>query len=87
MGVLVQTIVALQWAMMIYFPAVVLYGLLRIVVQEEPLKTVNSPFFGIKNVGLKRGCLIWAFQLVLCGATLIEYVKWYRFGINPFIPF
>lgn len=75
----------LQWVSFIYLPAVILYGITRMIVQTDIIATICSPFFGIKKVSLKSGFIIWMIQAAIFGAILYEICQWIRLGVNPLI--
>lgn len=85
MNVILWCVAILQWLSFIYLPAVILYGITRMIVQSNIMATVCSPFLGFKKVSLKTGFIIWMVQALLFGAILHEIIQLVRLGVNPFI--
>lgn len=69
----------------VYSPTVCLYGIIRFMETDSPLSTICNPFFGIKKVALKNGCLIWSVQIALMAVTLCEFFVYQTTERKPII--
>ena len=75
----------LQWLCFIYLPAVMMYGVMRMIIQQDVTATICSPFLGIRKVSMKSGFIIWMVQAIYFGVVLYGIGQWIRFGVNPLI--
>ena len=75
----------LQWLCYIYLPTVMIYGVIRMMAQQDVTATICSPFMGIKKVSMKSGFIIWMVRVMFLGVVLYDIGQWIRFGVNPLI--
>ena len=85
MIVILWCVAILQWLCFIYLPAVMMYGVIRMMAQQDVTTTICSPFLGIKKVSMKSGFIIWMVRVMFLGVVLYDIGQWIRFGVNPLI--
>ena len=85
MIVILWCVAILQWLCFIYLPAVMMYGVMRMIIQQDVTATICSPFLGIRKVSMKSGFIIWMVQAIYFGVVLYGIGQWIRFGVNPLI--
>ena len=67
MIVILWCVAILQWLCFIYLPAVMMYGVMRMIIQQDVTATICSPFLGIRKVSMKSGFIIWMVQAIYFG--------------------
>ena len=85
MIVILWCVAILQWLCFIYLPAVMMYGVMRMIIQQDVTATICSPFLEIRKVSMKSGFIIWMVQAIYFGVVLYGIGQWIRFGVNPLI--
>lgn len=85
MDILLWSVIVLQRIIYIYLPIVCFLGIILILASDDSNNIIPNPYFGIIKVSKKKSLLIWSIRLVLLGAIILDYAKWYYYGVNPFI--
>lgn len=82
---LLWIVVVLQWIAYIYLPIICFIGLIAAIVTESPISIIGNPYFGMLRISQNKAILIWSIRLLLLGSILLDYARWYLYGVNPFI--
>lgn len=85
MDILLWSVIVLQRLIYIYLPVVCFIGIILILASDDSDNIIPNPYFGIIKVSKKKSLLIWSIRLVLLGAIILDYAKWYYYGVNPII--
>lgn len=85
MFILLCIVAIVQWFLFIYIPVVGFYGIIKMMMEPDVIKTLCSPFLGIKKVSLQRGLIIWMIQVVLFVEIMIQIGEWIAYDKNPLI--
>lgn len=75
----------LQIAEYVYAPFVCIYGGIQLLHGDDPLAVICDPILGLKMVSIRRGCIIWAAQLILLGGVIYDLCSFYLNGTKPIL--
>lgn len=85
MEVILWVVAILELMAYIYIPCACLYGIVRLLTSESVEQTLTNPFFGIKKVSLKAGCLVWGVQALYLGGILCMMYECHQNGSKPMV--